>query len=208
MEFTFLMCSERSGSNLITRLLDSHSHYCGPSPTHLFRILLDHRDRYGDLSDDGNWSRLVGDAVELFNTQIGVWRTTWDPARLAAATPRRTLGALLATIYGAEAEAHGKPRIFIKENHLYRYLPFLLAEFPDLRVVWVVRDPRDMALSWKRSPNLRGCVIRAARTWQADQSEALRVYAQLRDSGRIALLRYEDLVADAPAVLEPLCSRR
>lgn len=31
INYTFLMCSERSGSNFITKLMNNHSQICGPS---------------------------------------------------------------------------------------------------------------------------------------------------------------------------------
>lgn len=52
MKFDFLICSERSGSNLITKLLDNHSKYCGPTPPHLLRVFYPVLDKYGDLNVD------------------------------------------------------------------------------------------------------------------------------------------------------------
>ncbi len=205
MDYTFLICSERSGSNLITRMVDSHSLYCGPSPVHLFRILLEHRDRYGDLRQDDNREILLRDTLALLRTKLGVWQTDWTLDDLRNVAPQGSLAQLLKEIYRREAVSLGKRKVFIKENHLYRFLPFILSEFPSARLVWMVRDPRDMALSWKRSPNLRGCVLRAAKIWQQDQSESWKVYCQLYDSGKIILLRYEDLVAQAEEQLRRLC---
>lgn len=205
MEFTFLMCSERSGSNLLTKIMDSHSQYCGPSPAHLFRMLLENRLCYGDLHNLANWETLLQDAADLLRTQLGVWKTDWDGKTLQALSDPGDLLTLLRGVYEAEARANNKTRLFIKENHLYRYVHFILAGFREARVVYLVRDPRDMALSWKRSPILRGCVIRAANVWKIDQCESLKLFAHLRDLGKIILLRYEDLISRPETELRRLC---
>ncbi len=146
-----LMCSERSGSNLITRMMGAHPDVCSPAPSHLIRILAENRCRYGDLQNDDLWQRLLNDAVNLLHTQLGNWRCTWTASALRLAVPQRSLGALVRHLFASEAQAAGCGRLFIKENHIHRYLPFLQRTFPDLQIVYLVRDPRDMALSWKNS---------------------------------------------------------
>jgi hypothetical protein len=108
-------------------------------------------------------------------------------------------------VLAAEARACGKRRLFVKENHAWRLLPFLLAHWTDAHFVVLVRDPRDMALSWKRSAVHRGDVVRAARVWQRDQAGARTAAAQLRDSGRLHTLTYESLTADPERALQRLC---
>lgn len=204
MEFTFLMCSERSGSNLITRIMDSHPEVCGPSPVHLFRILTENIMRYGDITDNENRAVLIKDIIELLDTKLGEWVTKWNFETLYRASSGKSLSGILRLIYESEAQAQGKHRLFIKENHSYRYYRWLKREFPNSRFVWMVRDPRDMALSWKLSPNLRGSVIRATKTWQEDQSQSMKLYlAAIPDE--VTLLRYEDLLTTAEKSLHSIC---
>jgi hypothetical protein len=198
VDTVFLICSERSGSNLITRMVDNHPQFCGPSPTHLIRLLVQHRFAYGD------WDDLCADAAELLATKIGEWRTQPTARDLAAVEPR-TLTALLRHVFEGEARACGKERLFIKENHTARLLPFLLSAWPDARFVYLVRDPRDMALSWKRSAVHRGDVVRASREWQQDQAEGIAAIAQFHDTHRLHCLSYEDLVVVPELELLRLC---
>ncbi len=202
MEMTFLMCSERSGGNLLTKIMNAHSQYCGPSPIHLIRILLDHRNRYGNLQNDDNWQALCRDARDLFLNKTGIWLTDW-PAQIDGA---RTLANLILQVYKNEALKAGKSKVFIKENHLYRYLPFILANFAPTKIIYLVRDPRDMALSWKNSAVLRGGVMRAAKIWKTDQVESLKVFQWLNESNHIYLLKYEDLLAQPEDELQKMCS--
>jgi len=204
MQHVFLISSERSGSNLITRLLDAHPRVCGPAPSHLVRLLAGRADRFGDLRDDNAWTRLLTFAVDLLETNLVPWRTDWTVAALKRQVPVRSLASLVRTVVEAEARAHGADVLFLKENRLHRVLPFVLHAFPDARFVALVRDPRDMALSWKSSAVLRGDVVRAAEVWREDQAALLTLLGQMPRS--IHLLTYEALVQDAPAALADVCA--
>ena len=206
MSFCFLISSERSGSNLITRLLDGHSKVCGPSPTHLFRILVERRSHYGELRDPERWRFLLEDATDLFETKLGSWNCSLSAGELAEEVEPGSLAHLLRYVYEKEAIAEGKEVVFVKENHIHRHAAFLERHFPDSRFVFLVRDPRDMALSWKRAKNLRGCVIRAAETWKSDQCSSLSLYHTLLEEGRVVGVRYEDLVAKTETTLKRVCS--
>lgn len=202
---TLLMCSERSGSNLITRMMGAHPDVCSPSPTHLIRVLAENRCRYGDLTDEGNWLRMLGDVVDLLATQLGHWQNTWTIDSLSDAVPERTLLSLVRHLFFAEAAAAGCGQLFVKENHIYRYFPFLQRVFAGLQIVHLVRDPRDMALSWKRSSILRGDVVRAAKIWQEDQKRGLQLMGELAGSTALHQVRYEDLVSDSKGELDKIC---
>ena len=137
---------------------------------------------------------------------LGVWHTQWEVDELhSTAFSYRSLTGLLRLIYEKEAKSQKKSRVFVKENNVYRFLPFLLTGFAEAKFVYLVRDPRDMALFWKRSPSLRGCVIRAAKVWKKDQSEYLGILSNLAEQDKIILLRYEDLLRNPEQQLRRLC---
>jgi len=88
-----------------------------------------------------------------------------------------TLTVLLRHISGTEAAAHAKERVLVNEIGVHRFQPYLLAAFPGARYVYVVRDPRDTALSWKQSPTHRGGALRAAAVWREEQAAGLDILA-------------------------------
>ena len=57
--FDFLICSERSGSNLITKIMDAHPDVCGPFPSHILSYFSRNLYRYGDLASEESWSCLL-----------------------------------------------------------------------------------------------------------------------------------------------------
>jgi hypothetical protein len=206
MPFDFLICSERSGSNLITKILDAHPRICGPFPSHMIRTLALNINNYGDLGVDRNWRALLEDTAGLLEHGIAKWSTSFSPQQLERELRTRTLGALIRFVYESEASAHGKNRVFVKENHTYTFLSYLVAHFPDSRYVFLVRDPRDMALTWKEAPSAHGAVKSAARQWKEDQGRSLEAYGFLNDLGNIILIRFEDLVGDTENTVRRTCA--
>jgi hypothetical protein len=202
----FLLCSERSGSNLFIRLLDSHPEFCGPPPSHLIRTLALNMTRFGDIKQDASaWERLLDVSARIMENQLGVWQSSLDVRTLSQSATERSVRGIIAAIYDAEACAQNKTRSVIKENRIHAFLPYLISAFPDARYVWVVRDPRDMALSWKQSANHPGDVRRGTQIWQQDQLRFRQIFGYLAPSERILRLRYEDIVQTPESSLVELC---
>ncbi len=204
-DFVFLLCSERSGSNFIVKLLDAHPEVCGPSPSHLIRTFAPNLWRYGSLASRANWDTLVADVASYLACQLGVWASTWSEADLRRAVSRRSLDELVCEIYRREARLNGKRVVVVKENHAARLAPFLLTSFPAARYLFMVRDPRDMALSMKLAPAAPGGVRAATEIWLADQRENLALLGMLNEPARIQLTRYEDVLADPARELTRIC---
>jgi len=207
-EFIFLLCSERSGSNLVTRVFDSHALVCGPSPTHLGSDLLGNLYRYGELTAGGA-DEFINDFLDLFEAKIGSW---------VSLVTRKELSSILSVgspldaylhIYRTEARANNKPIVFIKENRLYEWAPLLAPVLDRCRFIYFCRDPRDMALSWKQAPALRGGVVRAAGIWADDQKGFLRLRTELQTvTGKsVPCLGYEDLLQNCSESLSAACSQ-
>ncbi len=195
-DFVFLICTERSGSNFITSLMNGHSQISGPPPSHLFRLFGTNRANYGDLASDLNWKTLLEDVAMSFDCKLGSWSTSVTTEELEKQVEKRSAAEILRFLYEKEAEHDGAEVLFVKENHTYAFAPFLLAHFPGCRFVWMVRDPRDVASSWVSTRSIPGGVARAVDVWLEDQTAAQQLYQQLRDSGRAVRVRYEDLVRD------------
>jgi hypothetical protein len=206
MPFTFLMCSERSGSNLITKLFNAHSEICGPSTKHLFNPVIRNLFRYEDLSDQNNWHALIKDIHTLLSADFSIWKKAFTFSELHELAPCGDISALLKQIFLAEASTHGKQHLFIKENHLYEFLPFLLINFPDAKYIYQTRDPRDMALSWKKNKNHPGGIVQGAKQWAHDQKKFLCNYQVLHSQKKATLIKYEDLISNPNESLQALSS--
>jgi hypothetical protein len=127
--------------------------------------------------------------------------------------PGMTTGAAIAAIFEAYAAEHGKERWGDKTPLYMQYLGLLERLFPDALYVHLIRDGRDAALSFLSVPD--GVVTegwghpRDARGFASQWATELRAARRLgsRVGGdRYTELRYEALVADAPAVLRRVCA--
>lgn len=193
----FLMCSERSGSNFITKLLNGHNNICGPSTKHIINPVARNLFRYGDLAKEENWNELLVDIHRLMSIDFSIWKKELNLDELKNIAPVGNIESLIRNIFMEEAKANGKQHVFIKENHIYEFLPFLLLNFPEAKYIYQTRDPRDMALSWKKNLDHPGGVVKAARQWQKDQQNTLKNYSELSKRGKAYFVRYEDLISDS-----------
>jgi len=196
MSLFFLMCSERSGSNFISKLLNGHKNICGPSTKHIINPVARNLFRYGDLSEEKNWEELLEDIHRLMSVNFSIWRKSFSYEELKNLTVPGDIKSLIQNIFLEEALASGKQHVFIKENHVYEFLPFLLTYFPESKFVYQTRDPRDMALSWKKNSDHPGGVVKAARQWKQDQQQSLKNYHLLKGQGKAHFVKYEDLTAN------------
>lgn len=198
-----LFCSERSGSNLIAKIFDAHPQICAPGASHLFQVMSECACRYVPGSNE-----LRQAVLRLFDTKISQWAiddwTEFDRAALLSSSSRA--GEMVAALYAAEAKVSGKPHVLTKENSSFRHLPMITAQSDRPRILYMVRDPRDMALSWTTGAAMRGGVLRAAERWCSDQVGYLGMLSQLDAETPVAFLRYED-VLNAPEVsLRQVCA--
>ena len=206
LQFTFLTCSERSGSNLITSLMNGHPAVSGPPPSHLFRLFGMNEDRYGPLADDRNWRNFSTDFQDGFAAMLGSWnyKPEWD--KIFSADAPRSVAHALSSIYRLEADTDRADQSFVKENHTPAFWDFLDRNWPDCRIVYQVRDPRDVAASWLHTPGIRGGVETAIDTWVSDQHAALELRERLNAPERVLRVRYEDLLADTETCARALCN--
>lgn len=199
----FLMCSERSGSNLVTKLFDSHSNVCGPSTAHLADILIPNLYRY-DFSNSGQWKIFLEDAIYLLKYKNARWEKKFTLDELIGAIDVADVKGFFHYIYGSELLKNNKQTLFVKENRIYEYQLLLSRIFPNAKYLYVYRDPRDMAASWKNGHAMRGGVVKSSKTWLSDQLGFLRMRSYL-GSGRVPVFSYEQLLASPASILAESC---
>jgi len=123
-----------------------------------------------------------------------------------------TVGAAIAAIFETYAERVGKPRWGDKTPMYMRHLGLLESLFPNAQYVHLIRDGRDVALSFLEMPE--GTFTRTwahpatpaqfACLWGKEVSDA-RALGRRLGSARYLEIRYEELVTDPDEVLVGIC---
>lgn len=118
-----------------------------------------------------------------------------DPARVRADLPdplsRARIGEAYAAVMREKAAQYGRVRFGDKTPSHAAHLARIFSDFPDARVVHIVRDPRGTSLSLSRMP------------WAAESLYTNAVFCELErrqvktGDPRILKIRLEDLLGDA-----------
>jgi hypothetical protein len=200
----FLICTERSGSNLLRAIMNSHSSIYAPMPVHLGLIYWTNIHRYGDLTKDENWSTLLKHVSHHLNSSLGKLDVEISQGELFESVKERNFKSVYEYIYTKGMRQAGKSRLFIKDNQCHKQLYYFLHYFPEAKFVFQVRDPRDYILSCKKLMHYIN-FFNALDVWKSEQEATMAMmYALPKD--KIFVLRYEDLLARPENVLKSACS--
>ncbi len=208
-QMVFLVCSERSGSNLISAMLRCHSLISAPPPYHLCRDV--GANLHATLGHDTAapaWKQLK----DLLLTRVHQLKSPQAAQELAQWLSQRKqpdFKALADFVFCTLERASDQHLVFVKENEIHRMMFFILQAYPDAKFVFQVRDPRDFLVSahGRKSGwfgNKFGSDRHALEIWRADQLGGLQALAHLGPQ-RVFLQRYEDLVSHPEQVLTALC---
>src|SRR5699024_7747393 len=99
MAIHFLMCSERSGSNFITKILNGHSKICGPATKHIINPVARNLFRNEPIEKADNWNELLADIENLINVDFSSWKSSFDFEDLKCLAPKGEVNSLLRNIF-------------------------------------------------------------------------------------------------------------
>lgn len=200
----FIIGTERSGSNLLRLILNSHSHIFVPHPPHIFYYFGELEALYGDFSQDANLLRLIKDVKRLVDGHIYPWEVSLEPQQLLSEVKPRDLFGVYATFYERYRATSGKNRWGCKSTFMIDYADRILQNYPKAKLIWLVRDPRDVAVSSRKSVFNPFHPYLTAELWTQQQQVALNLVATL-PTDTILKLRYEDLLTDSEEQVKRLC---
>jgi len=200
----YIIGTERSGSNLLRVILGAHPHIDVPHPPHIMRYFSPLAPGYGDLSVAANLRRLAGDVDRLLRIHIYPWDVPIDIDRAATEARPRSLLGLTCAIYEQHREATGKARWGNKSTFMLDHTDAVLERDPGAKLIWLVRDPRDVAVSSRKSVFSPYHPYHTAQLWQRQQARGLALAARLPEQ-TLHRLRYEDLLADPEGRLREVC---
>lgn len=191
----------RSGTSLLSRLLDAHPRIAIPFESHLFNQWLPRCPAYGTLEKAENRITLIRDIIDF--GIVHDWAPRPDPEEVLTLVRDPSFAGIATAIMAWWAQRQGKPRWGEKTPHHTLLHTEVLAAWPDALVVFIQRDPRDVTLSWKEARFGGNHVHAFARAWRRYAEACEDVRENLPEEQWITV-RYEDLVRDPESVLTTL----
>ena len=191
----FIVGSARSGTTLLRVILNAHPRVTVP-PESRFVVEL-WRDQH-EVDVDGFLAALAG------HRQFQSWNLSVDAVKAELGDRRRVpYATAIQSAYEAYAKRVGKERWGDKTPRYVEHIPFISGLFPQARFVHLVRDGRDVALSYANVPFGPKTVAKAAALWARRVRLGVTQGRRL-GSDRYTEIRYEDLVEVPEATAKTL----
>jgi hypothetical protein len=164
----FILGSGRSGTSLVGRILGSHPDLSVPAESHLFNVVYPFLPYYGDLAQKANQTRLIDDILSTFH--IRNWFPPLRREEVLSFVQGDSFGDIVTAVMRAWTQREGKTRWGEKTpQHIY-YWRDILHYFPQAQIIHVVRDGRDVALSYMKAKFGPKTVYTAARRWAQEMA--------------------------------------
>ncbi|MBA2337928.1 MAG: sulfotransferase [Acidimicrobiia bacterium] len=201
--FPTIVGSGRSGTTLLRSMLNAHPELSIPRESH-FLVDLASTDGRLVANDDLDVPALVD------RLGSNPWFQAWDldlaevEAQLGKTAPA-DLASAVRVVYSTYAHAHGKTRYGDKTPSYVMHMPTILGLLPEARFVHLIRDGRDVALSFLDASFGPDTVEEAALHWKQRVRRGRSAGRQL-GPGRYLEVFYEDLVTRPEDALGAICA--
>jgi len=199
----FIFGCPRSGTSVLTRMLDTHPDIAIPYESHLYnRVYPVVRRHCPDLSHPRTRARLVRELLRA--DPLTLWTPRPSAADTVAAITRDDFHGIVEGLMRAWTRNQGKSRWGEKTPQHTLCWRAIREGFPDLQVINLIRDGRDVALSHKAARFGPKHAYHLAGRWVQYLSAAEEAESAL-GVGAFLSVRYEDLVAEPETELRRIC---
>src|SRR3954462_2626336 len=170
----FMIGIQRSGSNLLRLMLNELPEIAAPHPPHILQRMMPLIPSYGDLNKDRAFSLLVDDVCRLVELNPVPWESVaLDRKDVAARCRKRSLVAVFGALYDVMAETWRAKTWCCKSLANVYYLPEIDEYFDDAKYVYLDRDGRDVAVSFRKAVVGEKHFYHIAKEWDEAQRLAL-----------------------------------
>lgn len=198
----FIVGSQRSGTTMLRLMLNAHPNISIPFESGFITRIYKKLEEFGDLGNPDNIKLLLNEISNNKFVKLGA--LIENEEEILNVNPTN-YSELISAIYGAYTYNRGKKRWGDKEPAYVTDIDILAKLFPNLKVIHIVRDGRDVAVSMKKLSWGSKNLPRIARDWAWKVMLANKTGAFLGKSQYLEI-RYEDLVIDSEKILQKICS--
>ena len=205
----FIIGTGRCGSSMLAQMLNSHSKICVP---HELQILFEYSNngsRLHEIFKEKKNERFgPEDFVELIEARCPHkfheyfdYRHFFEKQQY----PILSFKKLVNSLYSEIAESKHK-EVFIEQTPWYGQRIDILNElFPDAKYIHMIRDGRDVAISFARTPWWHNDIGENLERWHTEVRQIIDSSNQILNSNQMLQVRYEDFVEQPENGLRRIC---
>jgi hypothetical protein len=196
--------TQRSGSNLLRVILDQSEEIASPHPPHVLTTFVPLLDLY-DLTNAEGYKLLISDIVDFVEANPVPWEgVELDKNQLFKDSQVYSLYELNKLICKQAAISKNASYWCCKSMTNFLYADEIEKAAPGLKYIFLYRDGRDVALSFKKAIVGEKNTYFLAKQWKRDQDACIALSARL-DKTRFFSLNYETLIAKPEETIKELC---
>lgn len=197
--------TQRSGSNLMRLMLNQIPTIEAPHPPHILQRLMPLMSSYKDLSDASTFAQLVDDVCQLVELNPVPWEgVVLDRQDIANRCTQNSLVAVFSAVYDVLAETRDAETWCCKSLSNVHYVPEIDEYLPKAKYLYLYRDGRDVAVSFKKAVVGQKHFYHIAQDWAKAQRAALKM-RQKFDESQFFSISYESLTGSPEESLKALC---
>lgn len=197
--------TQRSGSNLLRVILDQSEQIASPHPPHILVTFVPLLELYGFLTEE-KYKILISDVVDYVRANPVPWQgIELDKDWIFENSETHSLFEINRLIYETAAIAKKAKYWCCKSMANVHYAEALAELSPNLKYIYLYRDGRDVALSFKKAIVGEKHIYHLAKQWFKDQSASIALSKKI-DKTRFFALNYEELIANPVGLIQNLCN--
>ncbi len=186
--------TQRSGSNLLRLLLNQYPSITAPHPPHILQRFYPLLNVYGDLSEQTNMRSLTNDVCLLVEKNPVPWTgIVLDRDKIISRCKSNNIIQIFREIYDEMARTSHATKWICKSMANVKYAGQFEEQGLNPLYIYLVRDGRDVACSFKKAIVGEKHVYNIAKQWVDDQIECLSLKESIPQD-RFFQISYESLI--------------
>lgn len=198
--------TQRSGSNLLRVIMDQSPAIASPHPPHTLVTFVPLLNQYYPLTDNANYEQLVSDVVDYVNANPVPWEgVTLSKEEIIERSGTNSLFEINRLMYEDAALSKNASLWCCKSMNNVYFAPELEEHRSIQKYIYLYRDGRDVAASFRKTIVGEKHIYFLARQWKKDQEECLKLKNQI-PADRFFSLSYERLINYPEETVTALCN--